>query len=228
MKKIKTIVTIAIVILAISCKKASSKIISDTRPRDIDGNVYDTVVIGTQTWMVQNLKTTKYNDGTSIPTDLDDVAWANINIGAFTVYNANNTFNTTYYNDTYGKLYNWYAVNTGKLAPKGWHIPTDAECTTLTDYLGGENTAGGAMKATTLWNSPNTGANNSSGFTCLPAGRRDITGSFNDLGNFGNFWSSTGLDRNNAWSRRMYFSSTDVSKYGTIKQTGLSVRCVRD
>ncbi|MBK9327803.1 MAG: fibrobacter succinogenes major paralogous domain-containing protein [Sphingobacteriales bacterium] len=134
---------------------------------DIDGNVYNVVKIGNQCWMKENLKTTRYNDGSAIPTGLSNTAWEATTNGAYAIYDNNAANNTTY-----GKLYNWYAVNTGKLAPAGWHVPTDAEWTTLTTYLGGVRVAGGPMKATTLWASPNVGATNSSGFTGLPAGYR--------------------------------------------------------
>jgi uncharacterized protein (TIGR02145 family) len=132
---------------------------------DIDGNVYNTVTIGTQCWMAENLKTTRYNDGTAILTGLSNADWQITTSGAYAIYNNDPANNTTY-----GKLYNIYAVKTNKLAPAGWHVPTYTEWTTLTTYLGGEAVAGGKMKATTLWSSPNTGATNSSGFTGLPAG----------------------------------------------------------
>src|SRR5674476_633708 len=114
---------------------------------DIEGNVYHTVKIGTQTWMVENLKTTKYKDGTAIPLVTDNKVWINLPTPAYCWYDND----ATTYKNTYGALYNWYAVNTGKLAPTGWHIPTDAEWTTLQNYVGGELVAGDKMKATTLW-----------------------------------------------------------------------------
>ncbi len=190
---------------------------------DIDGNVYNTVTIGTQCWMKENLKTTRYNDGTAIPTGLSDAAWQNTTSGAYAIYDNNAANNTTY-----GKLYNWYAVNTGKLAPAGWHVPTDAEWSTLTNYLGGVVVASGAMKATTLWNSPNTGATNSSGFTGLPAGFRSINGAFNNIGYFGSFWSSTEYDAYYAWYRYLFYSSSFAYRGYLDKRNGFSVRCVRD
>ena len=117
----------------------------------------------------RNLKTTKYNDGTSIPNVTNDTSWSNLTTGAYCWYN-----NDVSYKNPYGALYNWYAVNTGKLAPKGWHVPSDAEWTTLITYLGGESIAGGKLKeaGTTHWLSPNTEATNSTGFSALPGGRR--------------------------------------------------------
>ncbi len=153
---------------------------------DIDGNVYHTVTIGTQVWLVENLKTTRYNDGTSIPLVTDSAAWSNADTSAYCWYN-----NDIANKNTYGALYNWFTVNTGKLAIAGWHIPTDAEWTTLTDYLGGESIAGGKLKetGTTHWRSPNAGATNESGFTALPGGHRDVNGTFSAMGDDGFWWS---------------------------------------
>ena len=145
-----------------SCKKADE---TRTSLTDIDGNDYKTVTIGTQVWMVENLKTTKYNDGTAIPNITDNTSWAALTTGAYC-----DNINTPSISTTYGRLYNWYAVdnnagtkvasNGGKnVCPTGWHVPSDAEWTTLTTYLGGESVAGGKLKetGTTHWQSPNTG-----------------------------------------------------------------------
>ncbi|MBL0286085.1 MAG: fibrobacter succinogenes major paralogous domain-containing protein [Bacteroidetes bacterium] len=153
---------------------------------DIDGNVYNTVTIGAQCWMMENLKTTKYNDGTAIPNVTSNTEWGALNTGAWCYYSndANN-------NNTYGKLYNWYSVNTGRLAPNGWHVPTDIEWLELRDYLGGSQQAGGKMKSISiLWSPPNVGADNSSGFTALPSGFRNSSNgsrfvSKGDATNFG-------------------------------------------
>ncbi|MCB9001260.1 MAG: fibrobacter succinogenes major paralogous domain-containing protein [Bacteroidales bacterium] len=155
---------------------------------DIDGNTYITVTIGNQVWMAENLKTTHYNDGTAIPNVTDGNEWAALTTGAYCWYS-----NATAYKDTYGALYNWYAVNTGKLAPTGWHVATDAEWTTLTTYLGGESVAGGKLKETdtTHWASPNTGATNETGFTALPGGYRGRGGAFGGIGGYGYWWSAT-------------------------------------
>ena len=187
---------------------------------DIDGNVYNTVTIGTQCWMVENLKTTRYNDGTTIPNVTDNTAWTGLTTGAWCYYN-----NDVSNNSIYGKLYNWYAVKTGKLAPAGWHVPTFAEWGTLVNYLGGQG-AGGKMKATTLWNSPNTGANNSSGFSGLPAGYRLFDGSSN-MGNFGNFWSSSECIPTASYLN-LYYNNDEANTYCYNKLNGLSVRCIKD
>eukprot|EP00825_Cyclidium_porcatum_P010076 TRINITY_DN15162_c0_g1_i1.p1 TRINITY_DN15162_c0_g1~~TRINITY_DN15162_c0_g1_i1.p1 ORF type:complete len:564 (+),score=55.59 TRINITY_DN15162_c0_g1_i1:400-2091(+) len=136
-----------------------------TTVTDYDGNVYDTIHIGTQIWMKQNLKTTHYKNGTAITyPGANNTAWQNNTNGAYAWYNNNEAT----YKNTYGALYNWYAVNTGMLCPTGWHVPTDAEWTTLTTYLGGEFIAGTKLKATTLWESPHTIATNETGFTAFP------------------------------------------------------------
>lgn len=192
---------------------------------DIDGNVYNTVTIGTQVWMAENLKTTKYNDGTSIPNVTDNTAWKNLATPGYCWYN-----NLATYKDTYGALYNWFAVNTGKLAPTGWHVATDAEWTTLTTFLGGESVAGGKLKetGTTHWQI-NTGATNSSGFTALPGGIRYSGGLFVGVGYNGNWWSSTDYGAGDyAWIRYLYNDSAYVMRGYFYKLDGYSVRCVRD
>lgn len=163
---------------------------------DIDGNNYNSVIIGTQEWMKENLNVSKYSDGTPIPQVTDPTQWENMTTGAWCYYNNNSTNGTTY-----GKLYNWYAVagihdtdpNTPNkiLAPTGWHVPTNTEWTILTEFLGGQTISGGKMKSTgtTLWQSPNTGATKSSGFTGLPGGSRGSNGIFYSNGNNGVWWS---------------------------------------
>lgn len=190
---------------------------------DIDGNIYNTVTIGTQCWMVENLKTTRYNDGTTIPNVTIDTLWHNLTTGAYCYYNNDATNNITY-----GKLYNWRAVNTGKLAPIGWHIPSDAEWTTLIDYLGGTNVAGGPMKSSAFWNSPNLGATNTSGFTGLPAGARYNSGFFFNIGDRGAWYSSTEIDASTAWNIELRFDKTWAYRANGYKTEGCSIRCVKD
>jgi uncharacterized protein (TIGR02145 family) len=210
------------------------KVIADDNQRvtDIDGNVYETVQIGDQLWMKENLKVTHYNDGTEIPTGYSNDDWMNLSTGAYAVYN-DNPANA----DVYGNLYNWYAVETGNLAPEGWHVPTDGEYSALTGYLGGTSVAGGKMKECTegscpeseYWNSPNTGATNESGFTGLPGGYRDYdNGYYYYMGLIGYFWSSTENSSNSAWNRVLNCSSSEVYRYNSNKRNGFSVRCVRD
>jgi uncharacterized protein (TIGR02145 family) len=196
------------------------------------------VTIGTQIWESRNLEVTTYTDGTVIPQVTSPSAWAALTTGAWCYY-ANVTANGT----TYGKLYNWYAVvgiydaasstNTAlrkKLAPTGWHIPTDDEWTTLSTFLGGTTVAGGKMKSTgtTLWTTPNTGATNSSGFTGLPGGYRDNAGTFDPIGNYGFWWSSSEFDSSAVWDRYVHYNSGSDGRWRHHRAFGFSVRCVRD
>jgi uncharacterized protein (TIGR02145 family) len=190
---------------------------------DQDGNIYKTIRIGTQVWMAENLRTTKYNDGTSIPYVTDNNIWAALTTPAYCWYNNNES--------SYGALYNWYTVNTGKLAPSGWHVPSNAEWLTLVTYLGGASVAGGKLKETgfTHWHSPNTGADNSSGFTALPGSSRvGSDGSFNIPGEAGIWWCSLGYSDSEAWFFSLYhvYSFTNIFNYS--KCYGFSVRCVKD
>lgn len=190
---------------------------------DIDGNLYHTVVIGTQEWTVENLRVTHYNDGVPIPNVIDGTDWANLSTGAYCAYN-NDEDNVP----TYGYLYNWYAVDTGKLATAtgGWRVPTDADWTVLTDFLGGNAIAGGKLKATTGWYSNGNGTD-IHGFNALPGGGRGIFEYFNYLGSYGFWWSSTAVDTNNAWGRYIH-SNANVYRINNDDQYGLSVRLVRD
>jgi uncharacterized protein (TIGR02145 family) len=198
-----------------------------TTVTDVDGNSYATVQIGTQCWTQSNLTVSKYRDGSSIPNITDNTQWSQTNTsstGAWCNYN-NNASNGT----TYGKMYNWYAVNDSRgLCPTGWHVPTDAEWTTLTTHLGGTLVAVGAMKSTTGWNSPNTGATNLSGFTGLPGGYRSNIGGFYNVGNYGYWWSSSGAGSGHAWYRDLYYNDASVYRGNGDRRGGFSVRCVRD
>ena len=197
---------------------------------DIDGNSYKKVTIGTQIWMAENLRTSKYNDGTVIPNIKDNTHWQNNKTGAWAYYNNDET-----YNSKYGKLYNWYTVSpttngNKNVCPIGWHVPTDAEWTVLTDYLGDESVAGGKMKevGTTNWNSPNTGATNTSMFAGLPGGSSNYMGNYSSIGLYGTWWSSTGNNSDGAWIRSLSFSYRGVVRDCFNKKNGVSVRCLRD
>lgn len=209
-------------ILTQSCKK--DEIIEDTTVTDIEGNIYPVVKIGTQTWMAENLRTTKYNDGSQIPNVQDNTAWNTQATPGYCWY-GNDPGNKS----AYGALYNWYAVNTGKLCPTGWHVPTDEEWTTLTTHLGGESVAGGKMKetGTTHWNSPNSGATNESGFSARGSGVRLIAGEFNDFKNLSLWWTST-LGGVGAWFRYANNQNATLTSQGYNKKNGLSVRCIKD
>jgi len=182
--------------------------------------------IGDQIWTLKNLDVATYRNGDAIPQVQDAIAWSNLTTGAWCYYE-NNTANGS----SYGKLYNWYAVNDSRgLAPTGYHIPTDAEWTTLTTYLGGESVAGGKMKSTSGWqNNGNYGnGTNTSGFTGLPGGYRDGDGGFANIGALGGWWSSSEYSTSFAWFRSLSYDYGIVYSYYYYKQNGFSVRCLRD
>ena len=193
---------------------------------DIDGNGYDTVKIGTQVWLKQNLKATKYRTGVTIPNITSESTWSGLTTGARCYYN-NDSAN---YAATYGALYNWYTVNTGNLCPAGWHVSSDVEWTTLTTYLGGIGIAGGKLKEAGLthWISPNTGATNETGFTALPGGYRVPNGTYNDFGIYGYWWSSTEYSTTTAWDRRLNYNSNGLNRNYFNETCGFSVRCLKD
>jgi uncharacterized protein (TIGR02145 family) len=204
-----------------NCKKESDK----NSITDIEGNVYKTVTLGTQTWIAENLKTTRYNNGTPISNITADAAWELLATGAYCWYN-----NDISKKDIYGALYNWHAVNTGKLCPTGWHVPTDDEWTSLTNYLGGENVAGGKLKeeGTAHWVSPNDGATNQTGFAALPGGLRGYYGPFYNIGEIGNWWSSTEEVTGYAWCRVLWYDYAGLGRSNPYETAGYSVRCLKD
>jgi uncharacterized protein (TIGR02145 family) len=194
--------------------------------KDGDGNNYSVVRINTQIWMVQNLKTTKYSDGTPIPL-VTDSKWADRITPAYCWYNNDSVAYAT----PYGALYNWYAVSSGnKLAPKGWHIPSAGELTILTDYYGGDMVAGDKLKESgiTHWKSPNIGATNESGFTALPGGIRRNDGPFFDLTKYGIWWSATYYLQFEAWQWTMGYDMDNAHLVSSSTSNGLSVRCIKD
>jgi uncharacterized protein (TIGR02145 family) len=192
---------------------------------DIDGNVYPSITIGTQCWLQKNLDVATYRNGDIIPQVTDPIAWAALTTGAWCYYE-NNTANGT----VYGKLYNSYAVNDPRgLAPAGYHIPTDAEWTTLTTFLGGVGIAGNKMKATTLWQ-PYSGITNTntSGFTGLPGGFRPSNGTFLDVGYSGFWWSSSENDSLNGIVLYLQYYKGNAVMGKSFKINGYSVRCLKD
>jgi uncharacterized protein (TIGR02145 family) len=210
---------------------------------DLKGNCSAvlTTTICDQDWMVKNLDVTTYRNGDPIPQVIDPSAWAGLTTGAWCYYN-----NDLANNSIYGKLYNWYAVNDPRgIAPVGWHVPSDAEWTILSNCLGGYSIAGGKMKSTGtleagtgLWLSPNTGASNSSGFTGLPSGARSggIALDFSSVNRGAYWWSSTNYSIDRAWSRTVGFNSS-ILDWGIgvvsgeppfLKKNGMSIRCIRD
>lgn len=194
---------------------------------DIDANVYKTIQIGAQTWMAENLKTTKYNDGNPILDATNWNTWYYLSTDAYCWYN-NDPWT---YKTIYGALYNWYAVNTGKLCPLGWHVPSYLDWGTLTNYLGGIDLAGGKIKepGITHWTSPNAGATNESGFTALPNGIRNPSGSFSASMNGSSLWWSESEGNNNlAECEFVNHDNTRLSSGITNKTYGFSIRCIQD
>jgi uncharacterized protein (TIGR02145 family) len=215
---------------------------------DIDGNVYQVVKIGDQTWMAENLKVTHYRDGTAIPNVIENIQWTNLLTGAYCEQD-NDSSNVS----TYGRLYNWYAVNDNRnIAPEGWHVPTDEEFKTLEKHLGMSQSEadnyswprgtdeGSKLKETGTihWQSPNTGATNESGFFALPGSYRSgDNGFFNRIGSAAHFWSATSNDgvvdpsgnRLSAWSRYLLYNDSYISRHRyKTKRYGLSLRLVKD
>ena len=204
---------------------------------DADSNIYHVVKIGSQVWMNENLKTTKFNDGTEIPEVTDATEWAALTTPAYAWYG--NNFDT--YGAVYGALYNSYVLDTAvngnkNICPVGWHVPTVSEWNTLSNYLGGGSIAGGKLKSTRTdpdphprWNSPNTGATDQYGFNALPGGYRYYTnGQFAYLGSKGCWWSSTKYSATVYYGPHMTSGGTDVINYSSSLKFGLSIRCIRD
>src|SRR5574344_587753 len=198
---------------------------------DMDGNSYSAVKIGEQVWMKENLRTTKYADGT--PIELGSTTSTTTPYRYYPNDDSTNVY-------TYGYLYNWKAVmrnssssssnpsGTHGICPTGWHVPSDAEGKQLKDYLGGTDVAGGKMKeaGTFHWCSPNEGADNSSDFSALPAG--GYYGNYNHFGTYAAYWSATGYNNDNAYYCYLYHPRARVGFYNNDKNYGYSVRCLRD
>ena len=190
---------------------------------ELEKTSFKTVKIGNQVWTSKNLDVATYRNGDVIPQVQDENAWENLTTGAWCYYD-NDTSNGT----KYGKLYNWYAVNDPRgLAPNGYHIPTDAEWTQLSDYLGGESEAGTKMKSTSGWVENGNGTN-SSGFSGLPGGFRYYSGTFYYIDYGGGWWSSTEYETDDAWYRYLGYDGGNVYGDDYSKRSGFSVRCLRD
>jgi len=217
------LILVVLIVFFISCSK------KDKPPEpvtDIEGNIYKTVRIGTQIWMAENLKTTRFNDGTSIPLITNDIAWGNLTTPGYCWYK--NDEGT--YKDPYGALYNGYTVIPGILCPTGWHLPGMDEWQQLRDFLVDTTKGGGKLKeaGTIHWLSPNKGADNSTGFSALAAGIRYFEGSFSSFSYFTSFWSSTETGTNDQWYLSLYYGNAIVSMNHRSKNQGFSVRCIKD
>lgn len=192
---------------------------------DIDGNEYRTIQIGVREWMAENLRTTRYRNGTPIPKVLDNSNWSNLASGAYCWYNNDSSS----YDNTYGKLYNWYAViDTSGLCPTGWHVPSDNDWTALTNSLE-QPFVGAKLKeeGTAHWINNNPCVTNESGFSALPGGSRGADGSFTSIGEIADFWSNTSTTSTLAWYRELN-SGCNFSKNDPDKRSGLSIRCLKD
>jgi uncharacterized protein (TIGR02145 family) len=219
------------IMLTNSCKKDDDNPNSVT---DIDGNVYHQVTIGTQVWMIENLKVTHYRNGDPISKITDDLEWSYLTTGAYCDYD-----NTKGNSTTYGKLYNFYAVaDSRNLCPDGWHLPSDAEWKELevflgisqsdTDITGWRGTDQGTqLKATTGWSGDGNGTN-TSGFTALPGGYRKDGGAFYGIGFDSGWWTATEISPSIVWARHLLFDFGNVGRYGDHKEFGFSVRCIKD
>jgi uncharacterized protein (TIGR02145 family) len=193
---------------------------------DRDGNSYKTIKIGSLVWMAEDLKTTRYNNGTAIPLVTDNSEWANLTSDAYCWYNNDAATNKA----TYGALYNWYTVNTGYLCPQGWRVPYNDEWAELSSYLGDEG-VGGKLKETGIvhWTSPNTGATNESGFTALPAGIRNDEGTFDGIRIYENWWTSSVYEGDSAYYWSVSNTSSEASgNNGISAKYGSAVRCIKD
>jgi uncharacterized protein (TIGR02145 family) len=228
-----------VLILTYSCKKSDDNPDPSESITDSSGNVYHTVTLGTQTWMVENLRTTKYNDNIDIPIVSDDSEWGALSDPAYCWYN-----NEIANKDTYGALYNWYTVNSNKLCPTGWHVPTRDNWITLITYLtdNGYDYRGGtgdaiakSMAAKSGWTtSSNTGgvgnnqaSNNSSGFTAVPAGFR-WSGTFSRLGGYNYLWTATEVSTTEADNVSLWSDGSFVWDGYDLKTSGFSVRCLKN
>ena len=222
----------ALLMLSTSCKKKDDNSNSNNKltgtVADIDGNLYHTITIGTQVWMVENLKVTKYRNGDLIPIVTDNTQWGSLTTSAYCNYNndANNA-------SICGRLYNWYAATDARdISPPGWHVASFNDFDILITYLGGDSLAGGKMRetGTVHWGTPNTTATNESGFTGLPAGcRNNSDGSFFGIGNEANWGTSSVFNTSWVWIIRMYGDKKGIDiDGGWDRGFGSSIRCVKD
>jgi uncharacterized protein (TIGR02145 family) len=213
---------IIFIIITQSCKKEV-----DNSFQDIDGNVYNPIQVGTQVWMKENLRTTRYSNGDLIPTTTP----VTLDIQSETTpkyqwVSDGNTGNVA----VYGRLYTWYAAtDTRRVCPTGWHLPSDDEWTLLITYLGGETVAGGKLKETGVshWTAPNTGATNETGFTALPGGYRGTAGIY-DITTDGYWWTTTEYSNSVSYYRFISSSVSEANRLSCPKNYGFSIRCLQD
>jgi len=205
----------------------ASYVLAQETVEDIDGNLYHTVIIDHQIWMVENLKVIHYNDGASIPLEMDENNWSNLTTGAYSLTEEN----SEEYQENYGVLYNFFAVvDKRELCPDGWHVPTASDWRMLIDNLGGTKLAGGVMKDinSQFWKVVVDNANNNSGFSAFPSGGRGRLGSAGDVGYYATWWSSTSEDEIYAWHWGLYPDKNKIRFNPGHKNSGFSVRCIKD
>jgi len=220
---------ISSIFVTTGCKTASDQETAQETVSDLEGNVYTTVQIGNEVWMAENLRSTTFSDGTPIEQVKDYDEWARLTLPAYSWYN-NDSLNS----EEFGALYNCYAVETDKLCPEGWRIPSDEDWIALESSLGGASIAGAAMKEAGLdhWKTPNTNADNESGFTALPGGYRSYNGTFNLMRIDGFWWSSSEKSwygsKNTVIYRNLKYDGPDLFREVAAKANGFSVRCVKN
>ncbi len=230
-----SLISVTFLLLATGCKKDDDSL----KVTDIDGNVYNTLQIGSQVWFKENLKVTRLNDGTQIQYVTNNQTWTGMTTPGYCWPDNDESA----HKDIYGALYNYYAVATNKLCPSGWHVPSDNEWKQLEMFAGmsqaeanieGDHRGtdeGGKLKekGTTHWASPNSGATNIYGFTALPGGwRSGTTGVVGAPGYGGDLWSSTEIDANGAYDRGFNYDRADISRNYELKTQGYGVRCIKD
>jgi len=189
---------------------------------DIDNNAYKTIIIGTQTWMAENLKTTHYNNGTAIPFIPDATTWSSSTTPGYCWYKNDSV--------VYGALYNWYAASAGNICPAGWHVPSDDEWTTLTNFINGDSIAGSKLKenGTTHWLNPNSSSTNEGGFTALPGRYINISGTYGNMNRTGYWWALPEASSVDGYFRLMFYNTKNVSRNNSSKTSGFSVRCIKN
>ena len=213
--------TILLVSLALALKM-NAQVVTDA-----DGNAYNTVTIGSQVWLKENLKTTKYSDNSPIPLVEDAASWKKLEVPAYCWYNNDSSS----YKATYGALYNWHVINTNKICPTGWHVPSNDDWTALTEYLGGVSIAGNKLKesGTAHWALNDVNTTNSSGFTALPGGyRSDLDGSFSNLSNYGTWWSTSTFQKDYIIVWSLFSNEQSITSEFQLRTTGHYVRCLKD
>jgi uncharacterized protein (TIGR02145 family) len=220
------IILASLLIMTGGCKKDNE---GNSTVRDIDGNVYNTVTIGAQTWMKENLKAIHYRNGEPIPNVTGSSEWNERDAGAYCDYD-----NTPGNSSNFGRLYNFYAVHDPRnICPEGWHVPEKDDWIELFDYLGGDSIAGGKLKTAGtieagdgLWYEPNTGATNESGFSALPGGLRSSKGFF-DINYGGLWWSGSDSIPNLGWYVYVNHHTAIAGKGITVARSGFSIRCIK-